>query len=156
MLEKIESVEQLLSEKKDAYKIASEDDLHTLDVDLLERELQCIEYNHQNAHSKLRIIEHQRTYLHDVCHQEIDIVQRYERLLQQVSSFEAKTRRLHYANQTLQLNNELAESMFGSLDILISHVGSIQQTYQDTRNTSLQYTQELDEETENCEQFQEL
>lgn len=126
------------------------------DIDRLSRFVLGLEYDRQNASADLETVERQRLHLHDVCQQYMELNQTYQRIYQQVSAFEQEAHQLRTENSTLIINNDIATSLFGALDTLIAHVGSLQQSYQDSRQASMQYTHLLLQETESSEQFQEL
>lgn len=164
--------QNLLDEKQKIAKRTDRIDLHLVDtresheqardgqsnedINRLSRRVLGLEYDQQNASAALETVERQRLHLHDVCQQYLELNQTYQRIYHQVSAFEAEAHQLRTENSALVANNDIATSLFGALDTLIAHVGSLQQAYLDSRQASMHYTQVLLRETESSEQFQEL
>lgn len=153
--QRVDCIDLHLIDKREAYGQAKNGQSNE-DVDHLCRCVLGLEYDQQNASVALETTERQRRHLHDVCQQYMELNQTYQRIYQQVSTFEAEAHQLRTENSTLVANNNIALSLFGALDTLIAHVGSLQQSYHDSRQASMQYTHLLLQEAESSEQFQEL
>ena len=153
--QQIDCIDLQLSDKREVYE-KTQRGHGDGDVDLLSRCVLGLDYDHQNATAALEAIERRRLHLHDVCQRYMGLNQTYQRIYHQVSTLELEAQQLRTENSTIVANNDIATSLFGALDTLIAHVGSLQQAYMDSRQTSIQYAQELLQETESSQQFQEL